>query len=192
MPLILFNKPFQVLCQFTPQAGRESLADYLDIPNIYPAGRLDADSEGLMLLTDDGRLQHKIAHPDHKEAKTYLVQVDGLVDGAALTRLQAPLDLGDFVTRPCRAVRIEEPQWLWPRNPPIRERKDKPTSWIAITLEEGKNRQVRRMTAAVGLPTLRLVRTSIGPFSLATHPLMPGEWMELPADAVAGGSGRNA
>jgi 23S rRNA pseudouridine2457 synthase len=181
MPLILFNKPFQVLCQFTPQAGRESLADYLDIPNIYPAGRLDADSEGLMLLTDDGKLQHKIAHPDLKEAKTYLVQVDGLADAAALARLQAPLDLGDFVTKPCRAVRIAEPEWLWPRNPPIRERKDQPTSWLAITLTEGKNRQVRRMTAAVGLPTLRLVRASIGPFSLETHPLMPGEWMEVPA-----------
>lgn len=184
MPLILFNKPFQVLCQFSAEPGRASLADYLDIPNVYPAGRLDADSEGLMLLTDDGRLQHQIAHPDHKEAKTYLVQVDGVPEPAALARLQAPLDLGDFVTKPCRAVQIAEPAWLWPRNPPIRVRQDKPTGWIAITLEEGKNRQVRRMTAAVGLPTLRLVRSSIGPFSLATHPLMPGEWMEVPAAAV--------
>ena len=122
MPLILFNKPFQVLCQFTPQDGRESLADYIATPNIYPAGRLDADSEGLMLLTDDGRLQHSIAHPDHKEAKTYLVQVDGVADAAALARLQAPIDLGDFITKPCRAVRIAEPDWLWPRNPPIRAR----------------------------------------------------------------------
>jgi 23S rRNA pseudouridine2457 synthase len=187
MSLILFNKPFQVLCQFSPEPGRTSLADYLDLPDIYPAGRLDADSEGLMLLTDDGRLQHKIAHPDHKEAKTYLVQVDGLATPAALARLQAPLDLGDFVTKPCRAVPIAEPEWLWPRNPPIRTRQDKPTDWIAITLEEGKNRQVRRMTAAVGLPTLRLVRSSIGPFSLATHPLMPGEWMEVPADAIGAG-----
>jgi 23S rRNA pseudouridine2457 synthase len=186
MPLILFNKPFQVLCQFSPQPGRESLADYLAIPNIYPAGRLDADSEGLMLLTDDGRLQHAIAHPDHKEAKTYLVQVDGLADATALARLQAPLDLGDFITKPCRAVRIAAPDWLWPRKPPIRVRQDKPTSWIAITLEEGKNRQVRRMTAAVGLPTLRLVRSSIGPFSLATHPLLPGEWTEVSAADVAG------
>jgi 23S rRNA pseudouridine2457 synthase len=179
MPLILFNKPFQVLCQFSPQPGRESLADYLSTPNIYPAGRLDADSEGLMLLTDDGRLQHSIAHPDHKEAKTYLVQVDGTVDAAALARLRAPLDLGDFTTQPCRAVQIAAPDWLWPRNPPIRVRHDKPTSWLAITLREGKNRQVRRMTAAVGLPTLRLVRSSIGPFSLATHPLMPGESVEV-------------
>ena len=179
MPLILFNKPFQVLCQFTPHPGRESLADYLTIPGIYPAGRLDADSEGLMLLTDDGALQHKIAHPDHKEAKTYLVQVDGEAEAGALARLRAPLDLGDFVTKPCRAVRIAEPLWLWPRNPPIRTRQDKPTSWLAITLEEGKNRQVRRMTAAVGLPTLRLVRSSIGPFSLEAHPLMPGEFVEV-------------
>lgn len=184
MPLILFNKPFQVLCQFTAQDGRESLADYIATPNVYPAGRLDADSEGLMLLTDDGRLQHLIAHPDHKEAKTYLVQVDGVADAAALARLQGPIDLGDFVTKPCKAVRIAEPEWLWPRNPPIRARQDKPTSWIAITLQEGKNRQVRRMTAAVGLPTLRLVRSSIGPFSLATHPLMPGEAMEVPASAL--------
>ena len=184
MSLILFNKPFQVLCQFSPQDGRESLADYLKTPNIYPAGRLDADSEGLMLLTDDGKLQHAIAHPDHKEAKTYLVQVDGEPDADALARLQAPLDLGDFLTKPCKAVRIAEPGWLWPRNPAIRVRADKPTGWIAITLEEGKNRQVRRMTAAVGLPTLRLVRSSIGPFSLSTHPLMPGEWVEVAAETV--------
>ncbi len=181
MPLILFNKPFQVLCQFSPQPGRASLADYLKVPNIYPAGRLDADSEGLMLLTDDGRLQHSIAHPDHKEAKTYLVQVDGTPEPDTLARLQAPLDLGDFITLPCRAVQIAEPLWLWERTPPIRARADKPTSWIAMTLHEGKNRQVRRMTAAVGLPTLRLVRSSIGPFSLATHPLLPGESMEVPA-----------
>lgn len=183
MPLILFNKPFQVLCQFSPQDGRETLANYLAIPNIYPAGRLDADSEGLMLLTDDGKLQHRIAHPDHKEAKTYLVQVDGVPDAAALARLQAPLDLGDFITQPCRAVRIAEPDWLWPRNPPIRARADQPTSWLAITLAEGKNRQVRRMTAAVGFPTLRLVRSSIGPFSLASHPLMPGEFVEVTSGA---------
>ncbi|MDL2356081.1 MAG: pseudouridine synthase [Pseudomonadota bacterium] len=184
MSLILFNKPYNVLCQFTAQDGRESLADYLTMPNIYPAGRLDADSEGLMLLTDDGRLQHSIAHPDHKEAKTYLVQVDGAIDAGALARLEAPLDLGEFTTKPCRAVRIAEPDWLWPRQPPIRVRADKPTSWVAITLQEGKNRQVRRMTAAVGYPTLRLVRSSIGPFSLTTHPLMPGESMAVAAGAM--------
>ena len=198
MPLILFNKPVQVLCQFSPQKGtheapqasRKSLADYLSIPGIYPAGRLDADSEGLMLLTDDGGLQHKIAHPDHKEAKTYIVQVEGVPDAQALARLQAPLDLGDFMTKPCRAVRIAEPEWLWPRNPPIRTRQDQPTSWLAITLEEGKNRQVRRMTAAVGLPTLRLLRTSIGPFSLQTHPLMPGEFVEVPVAALRGNAAK--
>jgi 23S rRNA pseudouridine2457 synthase len=179
MPLILFNKPFQVLCQFSAQDGKATLADHLTMPNIYPAGRLDYDSEGLMLLTDDGKLQHAIAHPDHKEGKTYLVQVEGVADAAALAKLQAPLDLGDFVTQPCKAVRIAAPEWLWPRNPPIRQRADQPTSWLAITLQEGKNRQVRRMTAAVGLPTLRLVRTAIGGISLATHPLMPGEWMAV-------------
>jgi 23S rRNA pseudouridine2457 synthase len=179
MPLILLNKPFQVLCQFSSPDGRPCLADYLKLPKVYPAGRLDYDSEGLMLLTDDGSVQHDIAHPDHKQAKTYLAQVDGIVDAAALARLQAPLDLGDFVTLPCRAVQIAAPEWLWPREPPIRVRQDKPTSWIALTLQEGKNRQVRRMTAACGLPTLRLVRSQIGPFSLASHPLMPGEWMEV-------------
>ena len=187
MPLILFNKPFQVLCQFSPQDGRLTLADHLDIPGIYPAGRLDADSEGLLLLTDDGRLQHAISHPDRKEAKTYLVQVDGVPDAASLARLQSPLDLGDFITKPCQAVQIAEPDWLWPRHPPIRTRRDHPPSGLAITLKEGKNRQVRRMTAAVGLPTLRLVRSSIGPFSLASHPLMPGEWCEVPADAISNG-----
>lgn len=179
MALILFNKPFQVLCQFSPQDGKATLADHLAIPNIYPAGRLDYDSEGLMLLTDDGKLQHAIAHPDHKEAKVYLVQVDGVPDAASLARLQAPIDLGDFTTLPCQAVRIAEPEWLWPRNPPIRQRAEQPTSWLAITLQEGKNRQVRRMTAAVGLPTLRLLRTAIGGISLAPHPLLPGEWMEV-------------
>lgn len=179
MPLILFNKPFQVLCQFSAQDGRATLADYLSIPNIYPAGRLDADSEGLMLLTDDGKLQHAIAHPDHKAAKTYLVQVDGVPDAASLAKLQAPINLGDFVTQPCKAVRIADPDWLWPRDPPIRSRAEQPTSWLAITLQEGKNRQVRRMTAAVGLPTLRLVRSAIGAISLASHPLMPGEWRQV-------------
>jgi 23S rRNA pseudouridine2457 synthase len=181
MSLILFNKPFQVLCQFSPQDDKATLADYVKVPNVYPAGRLDADSEGLMLLTDDGKLQHQIAHPDHKEAKIYLVQVEGVADAASLAKLQAPIDLGDFVTKPCKAVRIAEPEWLWPRNPPIRERAGQPTSWLAITLQEGKNRQVRRMTAAVGLPTLRLVRSAIGAISLATHPLMPGEWREVSA-----------
>ena len=177
--LILLNKPFQVLCQFSGQHERATLADYVTIPDIYPAGRLDADSEGLLLLTDDGRLQHAISHPDLKQAKTYLVQVEGRLDAAALARLQAPLDLGDFVSKPCQAVQIEEPDWLWPRTPPIRVRLDCATSWLALTIHEGKNRQVRRMTAAVGLPTLRLVRSSIGPFSLARTPLMPGQWCQV-------------
>ena len=181
MSLILFNKPFQVLCQFSPQPDRATLADFVKVPNVYPAGRLDADSEGLLLLTDDGKLQHDIAHPDHKQPKTYLVQVDGVPDAAGLARLQAPIDLGDFTTRPCKAVQIAAPDWLWPRDPPIRSRADQPTSWLAITLQEGKNRQVRRMTAAVGLPTLRLVRSAIGAISLASHPLMPGEWMQVSA-----------
>jgi 23S rRNA pseudouridine2457 synthase len=166
------------MCQFSAHPSRPTLADHLAIPGIYPAGRLDADSEGLLLLTDDGKLQHRIAHPDLKQEKTYIVQVEGKPDAAQLAALRGPLDLGDFVTKPCHAVEIEEPGWLWPRNPPIRQRASAPTAWLAVTLAEGKNRQVRRMTAAVGLPTLRLVRTAIGPYSLASHPLLPGEWQE--------------
>jgi 23S rRNA pseudouridine2457 synthase len=179
MPLILFNKPYQVMCQFSAHPSRETLANFLSIPDIYPAGRLDADSEGLVLLTDDGQLQHDISHPQHKQPKTYLAQVEGIPDAAVLNRLSRPLDLGDFVTEPCQAKAIQAPEWLWPRDPPIRHRADAPTAWLAITLTEGKNRQVRRMTAAVGLPTLRLVRIAIGPFSLEAHPLWPGEWCEV-------------
>lgn len=183
MRLILFNKPFGVMSQFSAHPSRGTLADFLQIPGIYPAGRLDADSEGLMLLTDDGVLQHQISHPDHDKKKTYLVQVEGMSSAAQLAQLRAPQNLGDFTTRGSEAIRIEPPGWLWPRTPPVRERREIPTSWLAITLSEGKNRQVRRMTAAVGLPTLRLVRHAIGPFTLATHPLMPGEWREVnPAD----------
>ena len=184
MPVILFNKPFQVMCQFSPHPSRPTLADHLDIPGIYPAGRLDADSEGLLLLTDNGKLQHAIAHPDHKQTKTYLVQVEGIPDTAALEQLRRPLDLRDFVTLPCEVRRVEEPDWLWPRNPPIRERANTPTSWLAITLAEGKNRQVRRMTGAVGFPTLRLIRVAIGPISLQSHPLYPGEWRELSVEEL--------
>ena len=179
MPLILFNKPFQVLCQFSAHPERDTLSNYLDIPDIYPAGRLDADSEGLMLLTDDGELQHEISHPKRKQPKVYLVQVDGVPDREALDRLRNPLDLGDFVTQRSEVKHVEEPAWLWPRNPPIRVRQSQPTSWLTIKISEGKNRQVRRMTAAVDLPTLRLVRIAIGPFSLHTHPLMPGEWKAI-------------
>jgi 23S rRNA pseudouridine2457 synthase len=173
-----------VMCQFSAHPTRPTLAQYLDIPNIYPAGRLDADSEGLLLLTDDGRLQHRISHPDSNKQKTYLVQVEGKPDRAALAQLRAPIDLGDFITLPCSASQVEAPQWLWERDPPIRQRADRPTSWLAITVSEGKNRQVRRMTAAVGLPTLRLIRIAIGPFSLATHPLLPGESMRVEEDGL--------
>ena len=175
MALILFNKPFQVMCQFSAHPTRSTLADYIAAPGVYPAGRLDADSEGLMLLTDDGRLQHQISHPARKAEKTYLVQVDGIPDAAQMARLRAPLDLGDFVTLPCRAAQVAPPEWLWPRDPPIRQRANAPTSWLSIVLGEGKNRQIRRMTAQVGLPTLRLVRTAIGPFSLQNTPLWPGQ-----------------
>jgi 23S rRNA pseudouridine2457 synthase len=179
MKLILLNKPYNVMCQFSDHPSRPTLADYIKIPNIYPAGRLDADSEGLILLTDNGQLQHSISHPDHKQAKTYLVQVEGTPTTDQLKTLSAPLNLGDFTTQACIAKHILEPDWLWPRNPPIRYREEIPTSWLCIILSEGKNRQVRRMTAAVGLPTLRLIRTSIGSFSLATHPLLPGESMAV-------------
>lgn len=179
MPLILFNKPFQVMCQFSAHPTRPTLADYLDIPGIYPAGRLDADSEGLVLLTDDGAFQHRISHPRRKLPKTYIVQVEGRPSAEQLRRLAGPLNLGDFVTQPCEVKEIEAPSWLWPRNPSIRVRANAPTAWLALTLAEGKNRQVRRMTAAVGLPTLRLVRIAIAGFSLSTHPLLPGEWCEV-------------
>lgn len=181
MSLILFNKPAQVMCQFSAHPTRPTLSDYLTLPDIYPAGRLDADSEGLLLLTDDGKLQHIISHPDHKQIKTYLAQVEGTPDKKTLQTLREPLDLGDFVTQQCDVKQIYEPDWLWPRTPPIRTRQATPTSWLAISLSEGKNRQVRRMTGAVKLPTLRLIRISIGAISLQTHPLLPGEWMEISA-----------
>jgi len=183
MALILFNKPNQVVCQFSSHPSRPTLADYVKLPHIYPAGRLDADSEGLLLLTDDGRLQHRISAPEHKQSKTYLAQVEGIPTSAMLTRLCNPLNLGDFVTHPCDVKQITSPAWLWPRHPPVRHRNEIPTHWLALTLVEGKNRQVRRMTAAVGLPTLRLIRIAIGPFSLLTHPLAPGEWCEVASDA---------
>ena len=180
--LILFNKPFGVLSQFTGEAGQRTLADFSLPADVYAAGRLDADSEGLLLLTDDGVLQHRLAHPRHKAEKTYLVQVEREPDDAALDALAAPLDLGDFVTRPCKVSRIAEPDWLWPRDPPVRFRKSVPTAWIQVRLTEGKNRQVRRMTAKVGFPTLRLLRTAIGAWRL--DGLAPGEWRAI--DPVTG------
>lgn len=171
--LILLNKPYGVICQFSGEPGKRSLKDFVPIPGVYPAGRLDSDSEGLLLLTDDGALQHRIADPRHKLPKTYLAQVEGELDEAALERLRAGLDLGDFITRPCEARRVSEPDWLWPRDPPVRFRKSIPTAWLELVLREGKNRQVRRMTAKAGFPTLRLIRVAIGEWSL--EGLWPGQ-----------------
>jgi 23S rRNA pseudouridine2457 synthase len=173
MTLLLLNKPFGVLTAFKPRAGRQSLADFLRAPGCHPAGRLDADSEGLLLLTDSGALQARIAEPRYKLARTYFAQLEGLIDAPALARLGRGVDLADGLTAPARARRVPQPSWLWPRDPPIRQRKAIPTSWIELVLHEGRNRQVRRMTAAVGFPTLRLVRWSVGPCSLAG--LAPGE-----------------
>lgn len=174
--VILFNKPYGVLCQFTSDAGRPCLKDYVPVPGVYAAGRLDTDSEGLLVLTDDGALQARIAEPRRKLAKTYWAQVEGLPSAEALQRLCAGLDLGNFVTRPCGARRIDEPAGLWPRDPPIRQRLHIPTAWLELQLEEGKNRQVRRMTAKIGYPTLRLIRWAVGPWTL--DGLAPGEWRE--------------
>jgi 23S rRNA pseudouridine2457 synthase len=185
--LIAFNKPFGVICKFTPEPGRRTLADYISVPGVYPAGRLDTDSEGLLLLTDDGALQARIADPRHKLPKVYWTQVDGIPDEAALTTLRAGVDLGDFVTRPAGARLIDEPGGLWPRDPPIRYRAKIPTSWLELTLREGKNRQVRRMTARVGFPTLRLVRAAIG--GVRVQGLSLGEWREIETTSLwdAGG-----
>lgn len=174
--LILFNKPYGVLSQFTPEGRWQGLRDYLALPGVYAAGRLDADSEGLLILTDDGALQSRIADPRHKLPKTYWVQVEGAPTDADLDPLRRGVDLGDFVTRPARARLIDEPVGLWPRNPPIRFRQAIPTSWIELTISEGKNRQVRRMTAKIGYPTLRLIRAAVGEWRLDA--LQPGEWKE--------------
>ncbi|GAB3679603.1 pseudouridine synthase [Salinisphaera aquimarina] len=174
--LIAFNKPFKVLTQFTDADNRATLKDFIDVPGVYPAGRLDRDSEGLLLLTNDGGLQARITDPKHKLAKTYWVQVDGEPGERQLEQLRAGPTLKDGPTRPADIEVIAEPA-LWLRNPPVRYRKSVPTTWLAITIREGRNRQVRRMTAAVGLPTLRLVRVAIGDWELGA--LQPGEWREL-------------
>lgn len=174
----LFNKPFGVICQFSRDGLHPTLADYIALPDFYPAGRLDTDSEGLLVLTDDGKLQHRITDPKHKLAKTYWVQVEGVPDQAALEQLRHGVKLPDFTTQPAEARLIDEPANLWPRDPPIRSRKNIPTGWIELTIREGKNRQVRRMTAAVGLPTLRLIRYAIGDWTLGE--LQPGQWKQFP------------
>jgi len=173
--LLLFNKPYDVLCQFTDSENRQTLADFVDIKGVYPAGRLDKDSEGLVLLTDDGNLQHQISHPSQKMPKTYWAQVEGIPANSAIKQLSGGIQLKDGKTAPARALIIPEPV-LWPRNPPIRYRANIPTSWLELTIQEGRNRQVRRMTAAIGHPTLRLVRSSIGPCTL--DELAPGQWSE--------------
>ncbi|RSZ36185.1 MULTISPECIES: rRNA large subunit pseudouridine synthase E [unclassified Variovorax] len=174
--LIRFNKPYGVLSQFTPEGRWRGLKDFIDIPGVYVAGRLDADSEGLLLLTDDGKLQAHIADPRFKMEKIYWVQVEGVPTEEALAALRAGVQLNDGPTRPARARLLDPPPEVWERQPPIRERKSIPTAWIELAIREGRNRQVRRMTAAVGLPTLRLIRAAIGPHTL--DGLAPGTWCE--------------
>jgi 23S rRNA pseudouridine2457 synthase len=172
--LILFNKPFGVLCQFTDRGDppKRTLAEFIRAPDVYPAGRLDFDSEGLLVLTDDGALSNRLTDPRHKLAKTYVVQVEGTPDEAALDRLRRGVVLNDGPTLPAEAESLAgPPAWLWPRDPPIRFRKSVPDAWLSLTIREGRNRQVRRMTAAVGLPTLRLIRVRTGPYELGDLPI---------------------
>ena len=179
--VILLNKPFGVLTQFTTDGDKATLSDYVPIRDVYPAGRLDADSEGLVLLTDDGALQARISDPKHKLPKRYWVQVEGCPDEAAIAKLKNGLDLGDFLTAPCKCSPMAEPKILWPRNPPIRVRLAIPTTWLVVTLREGKNRQVRRMTAKIGHPCLRLIRYAIGRWTI--EGLSSGEWRREEVDA---------
>ena len=179
--LILFNKPYGVITQFSPHEKHQTLKDFIQLPNVYAAGRLDTDSEGLLILTDDGVLQHRLSHPKHKEIKTYWAQVEGAPTEAALAALRSGIRLSDFTTQPADARLIDEPDNLWPRDPPIRYRAKIPTAWIELTIREGKNRQVRRMTAKAGFPTLRLVRAAIGNVSVGGIAL--GAWREIEPDA---------
>lgn len=188
--LVLFNKPFQVLCQFTDKEGRRTLADYIPVPHVYAAGRLDFDSEGLVVLTNTGHLQHLIAEPRYKLPKTYLVQVEGVPDEESLGKLRRGVLLKDGMTKPADIEVIGEDAGVWPRVPPIRFRKNIPTTWLKVTIIEGRNRQVRRMTATAGHPALRLIRVRVGPWEL--EGLKPGEWKEAPFPkglAVAGKEG---
>ena len=181
--LLLFNKPFRVLTQFTSSDGKDNLSRYLQAPRMRPAGRLDYDSEGLVLLTDSGALQTRLADPKWKVHKTYCVQVEGEIHSHALEQLRRGVRLADGMTLPAQAEQIDEPAWLWARAPPIRFRKLIPTSWLSLTIREGRNRQVRRMTAAVGLPTLRLIRWSVGPWTLSG--LAPGEFRDATREEMA-------
>jgi 23S rRNA pseudouridine2457 synthase len=181
--LLLFNKPFRVLTQFTSHEGKRSLQDFLHAPGFYPAGRLDHDSEGLVLLTDQPALQTRLADPKWKTAKTYLVQVEGVPLTDSLDRLSRGVLLNDGITLPAQVSIVPEPEWLWPRDPPIRMRRAIPTGWLSLSIREGRNRQVRRMTAAVGLPTLRLIRWAVGPWTLAG--LASGESREVDAHEVS-------
>ena len=178
--LVFFNKPYGVLSQFTPEGKWRALDEFIPLKGVYVAGRLDADSEGLLILTDDGKLQAQIADPKHKLEKTYWAQVEGMPDEASLDRLRAGIALSDFTARPAKARRIDEPTALWPRDPPIRYRAAIPTAWLEIRISEGKNRQVRRMTAAIGYPTLRLIRAAVG--SATLDGLAPGCFRQVEGD----------
>ena len=181
--VLLFNKPYDVLTQFTDEVGRQTLADFIPVPAVYPAGRLDRDSEGLVVLTDDGVLQGRISSPGAKFAKTYFVQFEGRVTEEALGQLREGVLLKDGLTLPAQARAVEAPKWLWPREPPIRVRQTVPDGWLELTIREGKNRQVRRMVAAVGLPCLRLIRWSVGDWTL--QGLAPGKWRDVAAPEIA-------